>query len=66
MLLLSRIGTAKGNMQLSLKAGKLQKQDCTIKRDCTITVLNQNHKLRNIKMKRLCMVKQKTVETLQI
>ena len=51
ILLLSWKGTAKGN--------------CTM-RDCTITVLNQYHKLRNIEMKRLCMVKQKTVETLQI
>ena len=31
-----------------------------------MTVLNQYHKLRNIKMKQLCVVKQKTVETLQI
>ena len=31
-----------------------------------MTILNQYHKLRNIKMKRLCMVKEKTVESFQI
>ena len=45
-------------------ARKLPKQDYSIKLDCTITVLNQYHKLRYIKMKRLCMVK--AVKTLQI
>ena len=47
-------------------ARKLPKGDCTIKRDRTMTILNQYHKLRNIKMKRLCMEKEKTVETFQI
>ena len=33
------------------------------KRDFTKTILNQYHKLRNVKIKRLCMVKQKSRNT---
>ena len=44
MLFLSRIDAAKRSMQLSLEGTKLPK------RDCTITVLNQYNKLRNIEM----------------
>ena len=57
MLLLSRIGTANKICNDPEKARKLPKRDCTIQRDCTITLLNQYHKLKNIKMKQLRMVK---------
>ena len=53
MLLLSRIGTANKICNDPEKARKLPKQDCTI------TLLNQYHKLKNIKMKQLRMVKKK-------
>ena len=65
MLLLSRIGTARKICNYPEKARKLPKRDCTIQRDCTITLLNQYHKLKNIKMKQLRMVKKKQQKRLK-
>ena len=46
-------------MHLTLKCWNYQNET-------TITMVNQYHKLKNIKIKRTCMAKQKTIETLQI
>ena len=66
MLLLSRIVTVRKTSSYPQNARKLQKRDCAIKRCCNMAILNQYHKLRNIKMKRLSLLKQKLVETLKI
>ena len=66
MLLLSRIVNERKTSSYPQNVRKLPKRDCAIKRCCNMAILNQHHKLRKIKMKRLSLLKQKLVETLKI